>query len=97
MPRPEGIQYGFTAQNIQSVYPEKVSVDAQSFLQTAYGTYDAMFVESIRALLLRIERLEHENQSLKTQLGHLPAQFNQMKAELQALSEALAQEATAKR
>ena len=56
--RPEGIQYGFTAQNIQEVYPELVSEDNLGYLQTAYGTYDAMYIESIRALLNRIETLE---------------------------------------
>jgi hypothetical protein len=48
--RPEGMQYGFTAQNIREVFPELVSEDADGFLQTAYGTYDAMYVEAFRAL-----------------------------------------------
>ena len=56
--RPEGIQYGFTAQNIQAVFPHLVSEDNQGYLQTAYGTYDAMYVESIRALLNKINSLE---------------------------------------
>ena len=47
--RPEGTQYGFTAQNIQEVFPTLVNEDNLGYLQTAYGTYDAMYVEAIRA------------------------------------------------
>jgi trimeric autotransporter adhesin len=56
--RPPGTQMGFTAQNIQKVFPELVSTDAQGFLQTAYGTYDALYVEAIKDLLERINMLE---------------------------------------
>ncbi|MEK7255377.1 MAG: tail fiber domain-containing protein, partial [Bacteroidota bacterium] len=40
--RPEGIQYGFTAQNIREVFPTLVEEDKMGYLQTAYGTFDAM-------------------------------------------------------
>ena len=67
--RPIGIQYGFTAQNIQEVFPTLVEEDNQGYLQTAYGTYDAMTIEAIRALNDKIERLEKENEHLKTQVA----------------------------
>jgi hypothetical protein len=56
--RPNGTQMGFTAQNIQKVFPELVSTDAQGYLQTAYGTYDAVYVEAIKELLQKITLLE---------------------------------------
>lgn len=56
--RPEGEQYGFTAQNIEKVFPELVSTDNEGYLQTSYGTYDAMYIEAIRELCDKIERLE---------------------------------------
>ncbi len=56
--RPAGTHMGFTAQNIQQVFPELVSTDAQGFLQTAYGTYDALYVEAIKALVKKVEALE---------------------------------------
>jgi hypothetical protein len=59
-PRPQGIQLGFTAQNVQEVFPEKVSTDAQGFLQTAYGTYDPLIVEAIRELTKKVEELEQK-------------------------------------
>ena len=77
--RPEGVQYGFTAQNIQAVFPELVEEDNLGFLQTAYGTYDAMFVEAIRELNNKIEQqleqlnqLKEENARLKEQLEQQP-------------------------
>ena len=69
--RPEGKQYGFIAQNIQKVFPELVKEDNLGYLQTAYGTYDAMQIEAMRALLNRIEKLENENQELKTALSDI--------------------------
>jgi hypothetical protein len=62
--RPNGTQMGFTAQNIQKVFPELVSTDAQGYLQTAYGTYDAVYVEAIKELLKRIEVLEEKLKAL---------------------------------
>jgi hypothetical protein len=58
MERPTGEHMGFTAQNIQEVFPQLVVPDAQGFLQTAYGTYDALYVEAIKELLKKIEVLE---------------------------------------
>ena len=63
--RPKGLQYGFIAQNIQEVFPTKVKQDANGYLMTAYGDYDPMVVEAIRALNNKIEQLENENKELK--------------------------------
>lgn len=65
MQRPTGVQMGFTAQNIQAVFPELVSTDAQGFLQTAYGTYDALYVEAIKALDKKIAQLEEKIKQLE--------------------------------
>lgn len=62
--RPTGVQYGFTAQNVQEVFPELVSTDAQGYLQTAYGTYDPLIIEAIR-------ELKKENDSLKAEIEKL--------------------------
>ncbi|HLF65299.1 MAG TPA: tail fiber domain-containing protein [Saprospiraceae bacterium] len=64
--RPEGIQFGFIAQNIQEAFPTLVEEDNLGYLQTAYGTYDPMMVEAIRALNDRIKFLEGENEELKS-------------------------------
>lgn len=67
--RPEGIQYGFIAQEIQEVFPEKVSEDNLGYLQTAYGDYDALFVQAIKEQQLQIEKLSEENKLLKAALS----------------------------
>ena len=75
--RPTQLQYGFTAQNIQEVFPLLVQEDALGYLQTAYGTYDAMYVESMRALQQQInkqqaiiEAQKKENESLKAEASN---------------------------
>ena len=62
--RPLGQQYGFLAQDLQKVWPENVSEDNLGFLQTAYGTYDHLYVEGIKALYQRIESLSVKNEKL---------------------------------
>ncbi|MEM9528461.1 MAG: tail fiber domain-containing protein, partial [Bacteroidota bacterium] len=71
--RPTGPQYGFTAQNIQEVFPTLVEEDAQGYLQTAYGTYDAMYVEAFRAQQRQIDALRAENQQLQQQVARIQA------------------------
>lgn len=58
--RPAGKQIGFTAQDLQKVWPEKVSVDKEGFLMTAYGDFDPVFVESIKELKNQIDQLRKE-------------------------------------
>ena len=84
--RPEEIQYGFIAQNIQEVFPTLVSTDGLGFLQTSYGTLDAMKVEAMRALDNQIRELESQNAVLQTQLDHQEADSTKLvkiKAQLQ--------------
>ncbi len=76
--RPTQLQYGFTAQNIQEVFPILVEEDSLGYLQTAYGTYDAMYVESMRALQQQIdaqqaiiEAQKKENESQKSAIDAL--------------------------
>jgi trimeric autotransporter adhesin len=69
--RPEGVQYGFIAQEIQEVFPENVAMDNLGYYQTAYGTYDALYVQSIKALHSKIKILETENKYLKNQLEEI--------------------------
>ena len=56
--RPEGLQMGFIAQDLQKIWPEKVTADQLGYLQTAYGDYDPVFVEAIKALNDKIEAQE---------------------------------------
>ncbi len=91
--RPEGIQYGFTAQNIQQVFPTLVEEDKLGYLQTAYGTYDAMMVEAMRALKKEIENLKSELHASKMEidkLGKMEMENAALKAQLDHITAALA-------
>ena len=79
--RPTEIQYGFIAQELMQVFPEKVTKDNLGYYQTAYGDYDPIFVEAIKELNTKIEVLETENQQLKQQI----AKYEDLEARLSAL------------
>ena len=87
--RPEGIQYGFTAQNIQQVFPSLVEEDNLGYLQTAYGTYDPMMVEAIRALDEKIKVLQAENVDLHIQNELLKAEHMVLKNQITDIAAAL--------
>jgi hypothetical protein len=87
--RPEGIQYGFTAQNIQQVFPSLVETDALGYLQTPYGTYDAMTIEAIRALNEKITVLQTENAGFKALVEMQQKQIANQATVLQKITAAL--------
>ena len=96
--RPEGLQYGFTAQNIQNVFPTLVSVDNAGFLQTPYGTYDAMTVEAIRALNDKIIQLQEQlaqEQSKSAQLETRIAGMEQLERRLESIETLLKENSSA--
>jgi len=79
--RPTEIQYGFIAQELMQLFPEKVTKDSLGYYQTAYGDYDPIFVEAIKELNTKLEILENENQQLKNQLK----KYEDLEARLSAL------------
>ncbi|NND62505.1 MAG: hypothetical protein HKN48_04865, partial [Flavobacteriaceae bacterium] len=86
--RPDGIQYGFIAQELMQVFPEKVSIDNQGFYQTAYGDYDPVFVQAFKALHSKIEKLEQQNKALEIENAQLQlglAKMNELEARMEAL------------
>jgi len=83
--RPTGTQYGFIAQDIQKVFPKLVKEDAKGWLQTAYGTYDAMYVEAIRTLNQELTDLKAENEALRSQITAIWTALEKKEAENQAI------------
>jgi hypothetical protein len=79
--RPTQLQYGFTAQNIQEVFPILVEEDNLGYLQTAYGTYDAMYVESMRALQQQIDAQQAIIEAQKKSYDAQKAEAKLQKAE----------------
>lgn len=79
--RPKNLQMGFIAQEIAEVFPEKVTEDNLGYLQTAYGDYDPIVFQAIKALHDKIENLEKENAALKSivdKVNALEAKLDQM-------------------
>jgi len=76
--RPKGKQYGFIAQDIVKVWPENVSEDKNGFLQTAYGTYDYLYVEAIKELANENEKLKEELKSVHDKFAKEIAQLKSM-------------------
>lgn len=85
--RPVGTMYGFVAQELQKVWPDQVKEDKLGFLEAAYGTYDAMFVEAFKELDKRIKQLELENATLKSSATTTSAdvRIQQLETENEAL------------
>jgi len=59
------LQFGFIAQELQKQFPHLVQEGQNGFLSASYGSLDAMFVEAIKVLNKKIEKLETENSLLK--------------------------------
>ena len=76
--RPKGIQTGFIAQDLEKIWPEKIKKDAQGYLMTAYSDYDPMFVEAIKALYQKIQKLETENQKIQEEKNALSARLSKI-------------------
>jgi hypothetical protein len=64
-------------------------------LQTAYGTYDAMTIEAIRALLNKIEVLEHQNLKLtdKVEASVSKEEYNTLLKKMQHIESIIGAEA----
>jgi len=85
--RPTQLQYGFTAQNIQEVFPILVEEDSLGYLQTSYGTYDAMYVESMRALQQQIDEQQAIIEAQKKEIDAQKAEAMLQKVEIDALKQ----------
>lgn len=78
MPRPEGKQLGFVAQELMEVFPEKVTKDNLGYYQTAYGDYDALYVQAIKALKQELEAKEAQINALELRLKTIEDKLNKL-------------------
>lgn len=61
----QGMQYGFIAQDLRKIFPTKIYENKLGFLSASYGDYVPMFVEAIKALNERVEKLENNQPNIK--------------------------------
>ena len=69
--RPENLQYGFIAQELMEVFPENVTKDGLGFYQTAYGNYDALFVQAFKELKNQLVDKDEKIKELENQVKEL--------------------------
>lgn len=67
----QGMQYGFIAQDLRKVFPSKIYENKSGFLSASYGDYVPMFVEAIKALNERVEKLEQNKPNIKAMTARL--------------------------
>jgi trimeric autotransporter adhesin len=79
--RPEGVQFGFIAQELKEVFPTKIQEDKNGFLIAAYGDYDPMIVESIKALKEMIEEQKSAIEELSKTVKNQQKEINTLKAQ----------------
>ncbi|RFS16065.1 tail fiber domain-containing protein [Emticicia sp. C21] len=67
----KGLQYGFIAQELREVFPDKINENADGYLSADYGSYTAIEIEAIKALHEKIAELEKYNTTLKERIEKL--------------------------
>lgn len=61
----QGMQYGFIAQDLRKIFPSKIYENSTGFLSASYGDFVPMFVEAIKALNERIDKLRNNQLQMK--------------------------------
>jgi len=85
--RPEGIQTGFIAQELEQIWPNKVQADKLGYLQTAYGDYDPIFVGAFKATQNKIENLKSQNSDLQSELENIKNNNDEFKSHIEELEQ----------
>lgn len=78
--RPDNLMFGFIAQDIEKIWPNNVHEDALGYKATSYGTYDYLYVESIKAL-------HNENEELKKELINLRLKIEKLNRKIDLIIE----------
>ena len=82
------LQIGFIAQDLEKIYPEVVETNNDGFKSVDYGKLTPILVEAIKELNLKIEKLEAENEKMKTHA----IENKQIKAEIAEIKAILNQQ-----
>ncbi len=82
---PEGTQIGFIAQEVESVFPEVVSTDADGYRFVSYQTLTPVLVESIKEQQEIIDEQKAELDQQKAELGDLRARMARLEDALRRL------------
>jgi hypothetical protein len=76
----DGRQYGFIAQDVQSVLPEIVSKDDAGYLNVSYESVIPVTVEGIKELGARLDELKADNDNLRALVEKQGREIEALKA-----------------
>jgi hypothetical protein len=77
---------GFSAQNVQKVFPEAVGVDEDGYLNFNMHSILVAYVNAIKEQQVMIDSLKWENQNQQSAVGNLKSENQELKAQLGTLS-----------
>ncbi|RTQ48535.1 tail fiber domain-containing protein [Hymenobacter gummosus] len=80
---PQGEQIGLLAQEVETVFPELVSTDAQGYKAVNYAQLAPVLIEALKEQQRQIEQLRHQNSALQADHADLLV-LKQQVARLQA-------------
>jgi hypothetical protein len=80
-------QVGFSAQEVQKVFPEVVSKGEDGYLSIEYGKMTPLLVEAIKALITENDRLKEENGLQQTKMETLESRLSKLENLLEAISD----------
>jgi Chaperone of endosialidase len=75
----QGTQYGFIAQDLRKIFPTKVYENKMGYLSSSYGDYVPMFVEALKALNERVEKLEENKFDITVVTARVEEMENSLK------------------
>lgn len=75
-------QIGFIAQDLEKVFPELVSTNANGYKAVDYSKLTPILVEALKEMQAQIEDLESENASLKADKTQMQSDLNAIKKHL---------------
>ena len=67
----QGTQYGFIAQDLRKIFPTKVYENKSGYLSSSYGDFVPMFIEALKALNERVEKLGANKFDIKAMTARL--------------------------
>jgi len=82
----EGIQYGFIARELESVFPEVVKTESNGFKSVNYNGMIPVLVEAAKDQQKIINELKSENGQLKITNDQIEAKLKQLKVENEAIN-----------
>lgn len=77
--------YGFIAQDLREIFPDKIKENSKGYLSADYGSYDAIVIEAIKALYQNIEKVEVSNSLINASYEKTLASLKEINKRMEVL------------